>query len=364
MDVDATASAKFAYDETQKVIDKYKELQQFTYEEVGFSEVSLTTVDPETGDRIIRNQETNMGNFVADAYRATTGADIAFANGGGIRADVAEGTVARKDLMDVNAFGNTMCVLEVTGRQILDALEWSAHAPLNEDKTALTENGGFMHTAGLTYEINLHVQESPVLTDNQGVFTGIDESRPRRVQNVRVNGEIINPEATYTLAGSAYTLQSGGDGYTMFKDARVVEADCGKDQDLLIQYLQENLNGTIPADLYGNPYGEGRIKILVAGSEEAHRYAETERVEATNEQDGYVKYMCGICGEEKIEVLPKLSGEEEKTETSPEQPGKEGSAGFPETGGNIPVVCFVLLLGSAAIISGLAVWKRSGGKNA
>ena len=364
VDVDATASAKFAYDETQKVIDKYKELQQFTYEEVGFSEVSLTTVDPETGDRIIRNQETNMGNFVADAYRATTGADIAFANGGGIRADVAEGTVARKDLMDVNAFGNTMCVLEVTGRQILDALEWSAHAPLNEDKTALTENGGFMHTAGLTYEINLHVQESPVLTDNQGVFTGIDESRPRRVQNVRVNGEIINPEATYTLAGSAYTLQSGGDGYTMFKDARVVEADCGKDQDLLIQYLQENLDGTIPADLYGNPYGEGRIKILVAGSEEAHRYAETERVEATNEQDGYVKYMCGICGEEKIEVLPKLSGEEEKTETSPEQPGKEGSAGFPETGGNIPVVCFVLLLGSAAIISGLAMWKRSGGKNA
>ncbi|HIR02610.1 MAG TPA: choice-of-anchor I family protein [Candidatus Scatovicinus merdipullorum] len=363
VDIDATASAEAAYDQTQEVIDKYEELQQFTYEEVGFSEVNLTTVDPETGDRIIRNQETNMGNFVADAYRATTGADIAFANGGGIRADVARGTVIRKDLMDVNAFGNTMCVLEVTGQQILDALEWSAHAPLNEDGTALTENGGFMHTAGLTYEINLHVQESPVLTDSQGVFTGIDESKPRRVQNVEVNGEIIDPEAIYTLAGSAYTLCSGGDGYTMFQDAKVVAADCGKDQDLLIAYLQEDLNGTIPADLYGNPYGEGRIKILTTGAEEAHRYVETERVEATAEQDGYVKYVCSICGEEKTEVMPKLSGEEEKTEVLPEQPGKEGSPSFPETGANIPIVCFALLLGAAAVIGGLGAWKRKSGKS-
>ena len=105
-------------------------------------------VDPESGERMIRSRETNMGNFVADAYRATTGADIAFANGGGIRADVAAGAVTRKNLMDVNAFGNTMCVLEVTGQQILDALEWSAHAPLTEDGTGLTENGGFMHTSG------------------------------------------------------------------------------------------------------------------------------------------------------------------------------------------------------------------------
>lgn len=124
--MDATEASENAYEETQAIVDKYEEMQEFTYEEVGNSEVYLTTVDPETGDRIIRSQETNLGNFVADAYRAVTGADIAFANGGGIRADVDEGEVTRKELMDVNAFGNTMCVMEVTGQQILDALEWSA----------------------------------------------------------------------------------------------------------------------------------------------------------------------------------------------------------------------------------------------
>lgn len=72
----------------------------------------------------------------------------------------------------------------------------------------------------------------------------------------------------------------------MFKGAEVVKADCGKDQDLLIQYLKEDLNGVIPAEQYGNAYGEGRIKILAADSEQAHRFVQTERVEATKEKDG------------------------------------------------------------------------------
>lgn len=369
VDVDATASAAAAYDATQQVIDKYEEMQAFTYEEIGTSQVDLTTVDPESGERIIRSRESNMGNFVADAYRAATGADIAFANGGGIRADVAAGTVTRKNLMDVNAFGNTMCVLEVTGQQILDALEWSAHAPLTEDGTGLTENGGFMHTAGLTYEINLHVKESPVLTDSQGVFTGIDAAKPRRVQNVRVNGAAIDPNATYTLAGSAYTLQSGGDGYTMFAGAKVVQADCGKDQDLLIQYLQEDLGGIIPADLYENPYGEGRIAIL---SSDSHRFAETDRVEATEDADGYIRYTCSICGAEKTEVLPKLSDEKQDPPVSDTQkPGtdadadkepvdtKEPAGGeSPQTGMDERTLWIVCLIGACVGLIGLILQYR------
>lgn len=352
IDVDATASSAAAYGEVQAVIEKYEEMQSFTYEELGSSEADLTTVNPETGERIIRNQETNLGNFVADAYRAATGAEIAFANGGGIRADLPAGTVTRKNLMDVNAFGNTICVLSVTGRQILDALEWGAHAPLNADGTALTENGGFLQVSGLTYEINLHVAASPVLTDSQGVFVGIDAEMPRRVQNVRINGEPIDPQATYTLAGSAYTLQSGGDGYTMFQGAETVQADCGKDHDLLIRYLQEDLNGVIPEDLYGNPCGEGRIKILTADTESAHRYAETERVEATKEKDGYVRYICDLCGEEKIEVLPKLTDGSEPSD--PDAPIE-----IPETGDSgVMTACIFLLLCSAAALRGAAVSRR------
>lgn len=373
VDIDATAAAKAAYDETQEIIEKYEEMQAFTYEEIGTSQVDLTTKDPETGVRIIRSRETNLGNFVADAYRAATGADVAFANGGGIRADIAAGAVTRKALMDVNAFGNTMCVMKVTGQQLLDALEWSAHAPLNETRTGLTENGGFMHTSGLTYEINLHVEESPVTTDSQGVFTGVDDTKPRRVQNVLVNGAPIDPAATYTLAGSAYTLRDGGDGYTMFQDAAVLKEDCGKDQELLIQYLAEDLNGTISKELYGNPYGEGRIQILAAGAKEAHRYVETERVEATNQKDGYVRYVCSICGGEKTEALPRLSDESQPQEQQgqQEQPKQQEqhspAAENPKTGdGGKLAVCLIGLMAASAALGtaafGPKVRKKTRGR--
>lgn len=48
--------------------------------------------------------------------------------------------------------------------------------------------------SGLTYEINLHVEESPVVTDSMDLFQSVDDRKPRRVQNVRIGGEAIDPE--------------------------------------------------------------------------------------------------------------------------------------------------------------------------
>ena len=39
-----------------------------------------------------------------------------------------------------------------------------------------------------------------------GSFISIDESMPRRVKNVKIDGEAINPEEVYTLSGSFYML--------------------------------------------------------------------------------------------------------------------------------------------------------------
>ena len=102
--------------------------------------------------------------------------------------------------MDVNPWNNAMCVIEATGQQILDALE---HGARNNPE----ENGGFLQVSGLTYEINLHVEESPVVTDSMDLFQSVDDGKPRRVQNVRIGGEAIDPEKTYTVAGSVYTFR-------------------------------------------------------------------------------------------------------------------------------------------------------------
>ena len=58
---------------------------------VAESEISLVVNDPETGKRLVRSQETNLGDLCADAYRILLGADVAFVNGGGVRKDIAAG---------------------------------------------------------------------------------------------------------------------------------------------------------------------------------------------------------------------------------------------------------------------------------
>ncbi len=274
VDTQSSAAAATAYQTVQDKVDGYNEELAYLNEKLGTAETELT-INNADGVRRIRNGETNMGDFVADAYRVMTGADIALVNGGGIRASITAGDVTRKDLMDVNPWNNEMCVIRATGQQILDALEHGAR--LNPE-----ENGGFLQVSGLTYEIHNYL-ESPVITDNMEMFQGIDETKERRVQNVMIGGKALDPEAGYTVAGSFYTLQKQGDGFTMFDGAEVVAHEgLPVDSEMLINYFTEELGGSITAEQYGNPLGDGRITIL---AEEAQEPSEPEKPGQENPSD-------------------------------------------------------------------------------
>ncbi len=255
-----SADAQAAYAETKEIIDSYNAELSYIYEKLGTSEVKMYSYDDD-GSWLVRHSETNMGDFCADAYRACTGAEIAFANGGGVRADILAGDVTRKMLMDINPWNNSMCVIEVTGNQILDALEHGAREyPDN--------SGGFLQVSGMTYEINAYV-ESPVLVDDMGSFASIDEAKPRRIANVKIGGEDIEPEKTYTLAGNAYTLTQGGDGFAMLKNAKIVKSEgLPSDAEMLTKYFTENLNGKLTTEKYGNKTGDGRITVNQTAPEE------------------------------------------------------------------------------------------------
>ena len=70
-----------------------------------------------------RGGESTVGNLVADAMRAAVGADVAFQNSGGLRADLAEGVVTRGSIYEVMPFDNTIVTLELTGAEVMRALE-------------------------------------------------------------------------------------------------------------------------------------------------------------------------------------------------------------------------------------------------
>ena len=226
-------------------------------EVVATSQIRLTISDPEAVDengkpiRMVRRAETNLGDLCADAYRDQSGADIAFVNGGGIRVNIEAGDITLNDILKVHPFGNAMCVIEVTGQQILDALEWGARAVPGE-------NGGFLQVSGLTYEIHSYIDD-PCKQDENSMFTGIEGER--RVKNVLVNGEPIDPKATYTLASHDYMLLNHGDGYTMFDGCKLLQDRVKLDNQVLIDYIVDSLGGSI-GEQYDDPYGEGRIVIV------------------------------------------------------------------------------------------------------
>jgi len=221
-----------------------EELSAALAEVVAKSEVDLLTRDPATDIRLVRNQETAIGDFCADAYRYVSGADIAFVNGGGVRSDLRRGDITKEDILKVHPFGNMLSVCEATGREILDALEFSARAWPDEI-------GGWLCPSGISYEIHTYI-ESSVETDDAGMFTGV--SGEYRVKNVYVGDEPLDLNKVYTVAGTDYTLQKMGDGYTMFADNVFTQESVMLDNQVLITYITEGLGGVIGRD-YSEPQG-------------------------------------------------------------------------------------------------------------
>ena len=254
--ISAPESLDIENDIKDRVDEALDELDDKLSEVVATSDVDLTINDPKEKDasgnpiRMIRRGETNLGDFTTDAFREMLDTDIAVINGGGIRKDLVRGDITYGDIIDVFPFGNMMCVIKATGQQILDALEWGARAVPGEE-------GGFLQVSGLTYEIDVNIP-SGCKSDENGMCTGIEGER--RVKNVMVGSEPIDPERYYTVAGIDYNLLKNGDGFTAFEGAEVIADRAMVDNQLLIEYITGRLGGKISDD-YSDPYGQGRITI-------------------------------------------------------------------------------------------------------
>lgn len=236
-DPDMTAFVKDIQSRNQALLDQV----------VGKTAVTLTTKNPD-GSRAVRSGETNLGDFLADAFRAAGKADIGWINGGGIRADLDAGDITYGDILNVFPFGNELCVVKVTGQQILDMLEMAA-------RSCPQETGAFMQVSGMRYTVDTSIP-STVTTDDKGAFTGITGAR--RVRDVQVGGGAIDPKKTYTLASIRYLIRDGGDGLNAFQNAPAVNAATLLDTQVVLDYLQKDCKGVIPAD-YAK--AQGRITV-------------------------------------------------------------------------------------------------------
>ncbi|HEY0426470.1 MAG TPA: bifunctional UDP-sugar hydrolase/5'-nucleotidase [Pyrinomonadaceae bacterium] len=211
------------------VSDKYKDLLQKLSAPVGATAVPLDALSISN-----RTKETNIGNFIADSYRKAVGADIGFLNGGSIRADLTynAGTLTMRDVLSILPFNNPVVKTEVNGKLLREILEHGV-ARSAEDN----EPGRFPQVSGVSFKF--------------------DTTKPAgsRVTEILVGGKPLDENKIYTVATSDFLVSKGGDGYVMFKNAKVLTdaATAPKDSDLLEKAIREAPNKTI------SPKLEGRI---------------------------------------------------------------------------------------------------------
>ena len=209
------------------VFDKYKDLLTKLAEPVGITGVVLDALSLSN-----RTQETNVGNFIADSYRNAAGADIGFVNGGSIRADLTynPGTLTKRDVLSILPFNNPVVKVEVTGKVLREILEHGvARSAAGED----SEPGRFPQVSGLSFKFDT------------------TQAAGSRVTEILVGGKPLDEKKTYTLATSDFLVARGGDGYAMFKNAKVLTSaeTAPKDSDLLEKAIRQAPNRTIAPKL-------------------------------------------------------------------------------------------------------------------
>lgn len=306
-------------------------------EVIGKTELTFDNYDGET--RLVRSQETNTGDFAADALyylfdNMDLDVDIAIMNGGGIRNKAITGDITYKVCKEIHTFGNVACLQTVTGQQILDALEWGA-------RTAGTgeENGGFLHVSGMTYKIDGEWPESTQV-DDKGVWIGAPTGgyRVHDVQIYNKETNVYEPlelNAKYNMAGYNYTLRDLGDGFNMFSSAVNILDYVMEDYMVLANYVKGFENGAVEASNspllakypnmlldYSTTDGSGRIVLEEAVREEVK--------------------------EEEQEVVQTPETEEEVVEEAP----------IAEENNNNTIVYVVLVCALAVIIIAFAVKKN------
>lgn len=225
--------------EFASVTEKYKDFILKLAEPIGRTDEILDALSYSS-----RNKETNVGNYIADAYRKELNADIGFLNGGSIRADLlfSVGILTKRDILSIVPFDNKIIKVEISGKTLKEALENGVSRVVEE-----SESGRFPQVSGMSFTYD------------------ISKPSGSRVVEVKIGGQPLDENKNYTLATSSFLINDGGDDYKMFKNGKVLlnPNEAKTDSQILEQAIRNSPNSTIA------PKTEGRIKQIGQRANEA-----------------------------------------------------------------------------------------------
>jgi len=197
----------------------------------------------------VRTSETNLANLITDSMRHATGADIAFINGGGIRASIDAGDITMGDVLTAMPYSNILVTVELSGTDMLAALEHGVSAYPDQA-------GMFIQVSGIRFSIDPGEQPG------------------NRVKTVTMqDGSAFDQNKTYTVATIDF-IAAGGDGYeTVANGTDIIYY--GSDAEAIVAYLATNPTITAAPD--------GRLTVLEETEQPAGEQIERPTEQQTEE---------------------------------------------------------------------------------
>ncbi|XP_020897709.1 5'-nucleotidase isoform X2 [Exaiptasia diaphana] len=199
------------------IVDQYMDVMKESMEE------TLGQIEVELDGRFssLRTKETNLGNFVTDIMHNVSKVDVVLLNSGTLRSDAlhAPGIFKKKDLVAILPMPDAMVVLELTGEQLLRALEngvsqWPKH------------EGRFPQVSGMKFAFNPDCEPGHRIVEN----------------SVVIGDSPLELKKLYTLCTKSY-IAKGKDGYDVFLECKVVvDEEDGQIISTVVQNHFESIN--------------------------------------------------------------------------------------------------------------------------
>jgi len=215
----------YTNDRITATVDSIKVLlDEAAGKQVATSDFDLLVKDA-SGEWIVRKQETNLGDLVADAYRHNLNADIGLVNAGGVRNDIKAGTITYGDIVSIQPNDNNVNLIEITGAEILAMLtKCTAKCPQLD--------GSFPQVSGMKFTIH---------TASHTVSDVV-------VLNSQTNSyDPIVSDKKYTIAVTDYHKTGGF--YRTMENCLILTTSTVLSRDIVADYLTNTLGGKV-SDTY------------------------------------------------------------------------------------------------------------------
>lgn len=191
-----------------KIIKTYQEKNA----KITSKQITNINFDLEGSRDVVRSSQTNLGVLIATALKTHSNADVALINSGGIRASIGKGVVSLGDVISVLPFGNYGVVLELSGADIIEALEYGfADLP--------NPSGKLLQVAGISFDFNT-------------------SKKKNKISNIMINNDKLDVKKIYKVATLDF-VAIGGDGYNMFVNKKILSNEKSMDE-ILSEYLINN----------------------------------------------------------------------------------------------------------------------------